>query len=65
MQGRADVDAVLEETPWDTLREWVAYWQIRDGAEDPETEMTTERAAAAADLMRRALGSVRPIVRKA
>lgn len=65
MQGRADVERVLEETPWHTLREWVAYWQIRDGVEDPEAEMTTEKAAAAADIMRRALGSVRPIVRKA
>lgn len=65
MQGRGDVDAVLEETPYPDLMEWVAYWSIRDGIKDDreEAEMTPERAAASADQVRLLLGSARPVRR--
>ena len=43
MQGRADVDAVLDETPAGLLMEWIAWWSMPH--DDEQTEETVSREA--------------------
>lgn len=64
MQGRADVDAVMRETPFWLLAEWVGWWQLQhpdksDPHEADHTPMTPEKAAATTDRMRKLFGSLR------
>jgi hypothetical protein len=60
MQGRADVDAVLEETPASLLMEWIAWWAMPyedplEGAVKPE-DRTPEQAEAYYQHLRTAFG---------
>lgn len=49
MQGRADVDQVMEETPATVFLDWLAYWSLGSGGgkravETDGPEMTPEES---------------------